>query len=221
MIFHTQKDLDCPLFFLFALYRFLLSYHLQSLFISYWILSAIRSIALSSMKLVLHSLIFSSLSCYIGRKLRQIAFKCERSVHSHGMLELGGRRAGRGMERKAVVPREREETELYAVLNTVLFPLTGWCLVRHLCFRLLIISYQTEGETKTCLLKFRSSWLYILLQIFSLTSLSSISFFCVAKLFLLCQCFLQPSYPSYSVVLPWTSYAAWNTRVLPQWRIAV
>jgi len=44
------------------------------------------------------------------------------------------------------VTTDRRETELLTCLNTVLFPLAGWYLLRHLCFRFLIITYQVEGK---------------------------------------------------------------------------
>lgn len=92
----------------------------------------------------------------------------------------------------------------------MLFPLAGCYLLWHLCFRWLIITYQMEGKYKN--LHPQVSWLYI--------SLSWSTARLILRWFLLHCKLLSSSSPFcptlYSITLPRTSYAEWNTRALPR-----
>lgn len=114
----------------FFLFQFVLT--LPSLFNSS---SSLRLLLfLPQMRCVVHLLFLFSLVLFLARNLWQVAFKCERSVNNPSELQEPG-----GMERRTGVTRGKRQ--LFTFLKTVLFLLTGWYLVKHLCFRLLIITY--------------------------------------------------------------------------------
>ncbi len=77
---------------------------------------------------------------------------------------------------------------MFTFLNTVLFPLTGCYLVRHLCFRLLIIISCFLDYTSCADLLFNFSSPYFFFFFFVILLLTFLLF---------CQCFLPPSCPSY------------------------
>lgn len=71
-----------------------------------------------------------------------------------------------------------------------LLPLAGYYLVTHVCFRLAIITQQTEGEMKTYFLDLFN---YILFSLYSLRLHPLQSFLC--EPFFSVSAFFNPIYP--------------------------